>query len=76
MKVVIIMDNTKTLETERLILRKFTIEDAEGMFKNWATDSETNKFLAWPLHKSRRTPPPSSPPPCRTTRAGTMCWTR
>ena len=24
------MDNTKTLETERLILRKFTIEDAEG----------------------------------------------
>ena len=46
------MDNTKTLETERLILRKFTIEDAEGMFNNWATDSLVNKFLAWPLHKS------------------------
>ena len=28
------MDNTKTLETERLILRKFTIEDSEGMFNN------------------------------------------
>ena len=46
------MDNTKTLETERLILRKFTIEDAEGMFNNWATDSETNKFLSWPLHSN------------------------
>ena len=46
------MDNTKTLETERLILRKFTIKDTEGMFNNWATDSETNKFLSWPLHKS------------------------
>ena len=46
------MNNTKTLETERLILRKFTIEDAEGMFNNWATDSKTNKFLSWPLHSS------------------------
>ena len=46
------MDNTKTLETERLILRKFTLEDTSGMFNNWATDSQTNKFLSWPLHKS------------------------
>ena len=45
------MDNTKTLETERLILRKFKIEDAEGVFKNWATDPNTNKYLSWPLHK-------------------------
>ena len=45
------MDNTKTLETERLILRKFKIEDAEGVFKNWATDPNTNKFLSWSLHK-------------------------
>ena len=46
------MDKTKTLETDRLILRKFTIEDAEGMFNNWATDPNVNKFLAWPLHKN------------------------
>ena len=46
------MDNTKTLETDRLILRKFTIEDAEGMFNNWATDPKTNKYLSWSLHKS------------------------
>lgn len=45
------MNNTKNLETERLILRKFEIEDAEGMFNNWANDPEVNKFLAWPLHK-------------------------
>ena len=38
------MDNTKTLETERLILRKFTVEDAERMFNSWATDSKT-KFV-------------------------------
>ena len=46
------MDNTKTLETDRLILRKFTLEDSEGMFNNWATDPNVNKYLAWPLHKN------------------------
>ena len=46
------MNNTKTLETERLILRKFTIEDAEGMFNNWATDPNTAKFLSWNPHES------------------------
>lgn len=45
------MDNTKTLETERLILRKFTIDDAEQMFNNWATDPNTNRYLSWSLHK-------------------------
>ena len=45
------MDNTKTLETDRLILRKFTIDDAEGMFNNWATDPKTYKFLGWTAHK-------------------------
>ena len=44
------MDNTKTLETERLILRKFTILDAEDMYNNWATDTNTNKYLSWSLH--------------------------
>ena len=46
------MDNTKELETDRLILRKFRIEDAEGMFNNWATDPLVNKYLSWPLHKN------------------------
>ena len=43
---------TITLETERLILRKFNIKDAEGMFNNWASDNEVTKFLSWPTHKS------------------------
>lgn len=43
---------TITLETDRLILRKFKIEDAEGMYNNWATDFESNKYLSWDLHKN------------------------
>lgn len=42
---------TKYLETERLILRPFTMEDAEAMFQNWASDDEVTKFLTWPSHK-------------------------
>lgn len=29
---------TQTLETHRLILRPFKIEDADEMFNNWASD--------------------------------------
>jgi ribosomal-protein-alanine N-acetyltransferase len=41
---------TITLETERLILRRFTADDAEAMFRNWANDPEVTKFLMWPTH--------------------------
>lgn len=43
---------TKQLETERLILRKFKIEDAEDMFKHWGNDSAVNKYLSWNIHQS------------------------
>ena len=43
---------TLKLETKRLILRRFTIEDAEAMYNNWATDKNTTKFLSWEPHKS------------------------
>lgn len=43
---------TITLETERLILRKFKLEDAESMYNGWATDKETNKYLSWDIHKN------------------------
>jgi ribosomal-protein-alanine N-acetyltransferase len=36
-----------TLETERLILRRFTEDNAESMFKNWASDPEVTKFLVY-----------------------------
>ena len=43
---------TITLETENLILKKFKIEDAEGMYYGWATDPESNKYLLWELHNN------------------------
>ena len=43
---------TKTLYTKRLTLRRFTPEDAEAMFQNWANDPEVTRFLTWPVHKS------------------------
>lgn len=43
---------TKELETERLILRRFTINDADNMYKNWASDPEVTKYLMWPTHDS------------------------
>lgn len=43
---------TKTLETERLILRPFTMEDAQAMFDNWANDPVVTKYLTWPAHTS------------------------
>lgn len=42
---------TKTLTTERLILRQFRPEDANAMFRNWAADPEVTRFLTWPSHK-------------------------
>ena len=42
---------TIPLETDRLILRRFKIEDANEMYKNWATDPKCNKYLEWNLHK-------------------------
>lgn len=43
---------TKRIETDRLILRRFTLEDAEKMYQNWASDPEVTKFLTWPTHKN------------------------
>ena len=43
---------TKVLETERLQLRPFRAEDAEPMFRNWASDPEVTKFLTWPPHEN------------------------
>ena len=40
------------IETKRLILRKFTIDDAKAMFNNWASDSEVTKFLTWHPHQN------------------------
>lgn len=43
---------TKAINTNRLLLRRFQIDDAYDMFKNWANDSEVSKFLSWKPHSS------------------------
>lgn len=43
---------TKRIETERLTLRPFRMEDADDMYRNWANDDEVTKFLTWPTHGS------------------------
>ena len=43
---------TPVLETERLILRPLTIDDAEVIFASWATDPAVAHFMRWNLHES------------------------
>ncbi len=43
---------TQRIETPRLILRRFRIEDAGEMYRNWASDPEVTRFLTWPVHTS------------------------
>lgn len=43
---------TGKLETERLLLRPFTLKDAGAMYRNWASDPEVTKYLMWPPHEN------------------------
>ena len=43
---------TQTIETERLLLRRFSKNDAGAMYRNWASDPEVTKYLTWPAHTS------------------------
>lgn len=45
-------NGTVDIETNRLLLRKFTFEDAQAVYHNWASDSEVTKYLMWPPHTS------------------------
>lgn len=40
------------LVTDNCVLRKVKKEDAEPMFRNWASDPEVTKFLTWSSHES------------------------
>lgn len=47
------MENkTKVFETDRLILRKLELADAEDMFKNYCGSETVTKYLSWNAHKS------------------------
>ena len=41
---------TVTIETGRLVLRRFDMSDAEAMYANWACDPQVTKFLQWKPH--------------------------
>lgn len=43
---------TKVLETERLILRKVTLNDAQDMYNNWGSDPLVSRYVTWETHKS------------------------
>ena len=43
---------TKTIETERLILRQFKPEDAHALVYNWATEDKVTKWVPWPSHEN------------------------
>jgi ribosomal-protein-alanine N-acetyltransferase len=40
----------ESISTGRLILRKPRLEDAESIFRNYASDSEVTRFLVWRPH--------------------------
>lgn len=46
---------TALIETDRLILRKFRIDDSEPVFENWTSDDKVTEFLRWPTHKNIET---------------------
>ena len=46
---------TQNISTERLLLRRIKIDDAESMFKNWASDDDVTKYLRWKAHKDIET---------------------
>ena len=43
---------TKRIETNRLILRPFCIDDINASYKNWTSDEKVTEFLRWPTHTS------------------------
>lgn len=48
----IVHKGTMELCTKRLKLRKYTLLDAEYMYKNYATDERVTKFLNWEPYKN------------------------
>ena len=45
------MHGTRRLTTRRLLLRPFAAGDAPAMFRTWASDEETVRFLRWSAHR-------------------------
>ncbi len=46
---------TLTIETNRLLLRRFTGDDAAAAYRNWTSDEKVTEFLRWLTHRSLET---------------------
>ena len=44
---------TDTIETERLILRRFEYSDADAMLKNWVADKKIQSLYSEPVYSTR-----------------------
>ena len=43
---------TGCLTSDRLLLRKFKLDDAQEMFDNWASDPKVTKYVSWQTHQN------------------------
>lgn len=43
---------TQTIETERLILRRFKLSDAQNMFDNYCGREKVTEYMSWSHHQS------------------------
>ena len=46
---------TQNIETSRLLLRQFKINDVDDMLKNCVQDEEVTRFLTWQPHENKAT---------------------
>jgi RimJ/RimL family protein N-acetyltransferase len=46
------MKGPRALETERLLLRKPTIRDAQAIFERYAGDPAVTRYMSWPTHRT------------------------
>jgi ribosomal-protein-alanine N-acetyltransferase len=46
---------TVLLKTNRLILRRLTLDDVDAMFDNWASNPNVTRFMTWPTHDNKET---------------------
>ncbi|MDX1404646.1 MAG: GNAT family protein [Woeseiaceae bacterium] len=46
------MKAPEQIATERLLLRKPTLDDAQEIFDRYSSDPEVTRYLGWPMHTS------------------------
>ena len=44
---------TQVLETERLRLRTFTVDDAAAAYRNWCSEDAVTRYLTWQTHANQ-----------------------